>query len=190
MSITLAPIYNEVPRLFSALNDPFFSTPMSSVVSLRNGAAKNGPDSDAIPRPSFRPSFDVRETDKEFLLEGELPGLDKGNLEIEFVDLQTLRIKGHVDRRLNFDGPEAQNEIPSEGASPKEAAADKPASSKPRTVYLSVERLVGDFSRTFKFPSQVDTSKVTAALKNGLLSIQVPKLEESAKIRKIMVTSE
>ena len=66
MSITLALIYNVFPRLFSALNYPFFSTSMSSV-AFRNGADKNGSNSDAIPRPSFRPSFHVREKDKEFL---------------------------------------------------------------------------------------------------------------------------
>jgi len=191
MSITFAPIYNEFPRLFSALDDPFFSTPISSLISLRPGVTKNDPNNDAVQRPSFRPSFDVRETDKEFLLDGELPGLDKDNLEIEFINLQTLRIKGHVERSLKFDAPENQKEIAqSEDASPKEATKEiEPASSKSRTVYSSVERLVGDFSRTFKFPSQVDTTKVTAALKNGVLSIRVPKLEY-ANIRKIMVTSE
>nr|AAV33735.1 30 kDa heat shock protein [Trichophyton rubrum] len=37
------------------------------------------------------------------------------------------------------------------------------------------ERSVGEFNRVFKFPSRVDQDAVSASLKDGILSVNVPK---------------
>jgi len=50
------------------------------------------------------------------------------------------------------------------------------------------ERSIGEFSRSFNFPTNVDSDAVTASLKNGILSIVVPKTKKSGG-RKIQVTS-
>lgn len=47
--------------------------------------------------------------------------------------------------------------------------------SKPESQYWLSERSFGEFSRTFAFPSRVDQDNVKASLKNGILSIVVPK---------------
>jgi len=52
-------------------------------------------------------------------------------------------------------------------------AVKKPSSPKPR--YWVTERSVGSFHRTFHFPGRVDHDAVKAQLKNGILSIVVPK---------------
>lgn len=48
------------------------------------------------------------------------------------------------------------------------------------------ERGVGTFTRTLRLPSDVDTNKVEAAMKDGVLTITLPKAE-TAKARKIEV---
>ena len=44
-----------------------------------------------------------------------------------------------------------------------------------RPKYWVSERSVGEFHRAFSFPSRVDQDSVTAGLKNGILSVVVPK---------------
>jgi len=46
---------------------------------------------------------------------------------------------------------------------------------KPQGRYWVSERSVGEFARTFNFPTRVDQDAVKASLKNGILSIVVPK---------------
>ncbi|KAI5206413.1 HSP20-like chaperone [Aureobasidium subglaciale] len=46
---------------------------------------------------------------------------------------------------------------------------------RPQSRYWVSERSVGEFSRSFAFPSRVDQDNVRASLKNGILSIVVPK---------------
>jgi HSP20 family molecular chaperone IbpA len=54
-----------------------------------------------------------------------------------------------------------------------ELAAEAPKAGKSR--YWISERSIGQFSRTFSFPNRVDQEKVKASLKDGILSIVVPK---------------
>jgi len=56
-------------------------------------------------------------------------------------------------------------------------AAEEPAktSEEPKEQYWYSERRVGEFTRSFSFPSRVDQDAVKASLKNGVLSIVVPK---------------
>ena len=55
-------------------------------------------------------------------------------------------------------------------------------------TYHRRERPVGDLTRVLRLPADVDAEKVSAELKNGVLSITLPKAE-SAKPRKINVTA-
>lgn len=55
-----------------------------------------------------------------------------------------------------------------------------------REGYHRVERMYGKFERSFTLPSTVDTAKISASLKNGLLTLTLPKKEE-AKPRQIEV---
>ncbi|KAJ5085644.1 30 kDa heat shock protein [Penicillium argentinense] len=50
------------------------------------------------PSSSFTPSFDVREGSDAYYLDGELPGVDQSNIDIEFSDPQTLVVKGRTAR--------------------------------------------------------------------------------------------
>jgi len=56
------------------------------------------------------------------------------------------------------------------------AATDSESAEEPEYTYWVSERSVGEFHRSFSFPSRVDQDAVTASLKNGILSVTVPKM--------------
>jgi HSP20 family molecular chaperone IbpA len=56
---------------------------------------------------SFTPKFDLKETETAFELHGELPGVKKEDVVIEFVDPQTLAVRGRVERTHTAGTPPA-----------------------------------------------------------------------------------
>ncbi|KAI0523803.1 30 kDa heat shock protein [Xylaria bambusicola] len=56
---------------------------------------------------TFTPRFDVKETEQTYELHGELPGVDKKNVEIDFSDPQTIVIRGHSERTYTAGNPPA-----------------------------------------------------------------------------------
>lgn len=56
-------------------------------------------------RQSFAPKFDIYETETAYVLEGDLPGLEKQNLNIEFTDHVTLLIKGRTEKSYTSTTP-------------------------------------------------------------------------------------
>ncbi|GES61276.1 heat shock protein [Aspergillus terreus] len=126
---------------------------------------------------SFAPRFDVREANDAYYLDGELPGIAQKDVDIEFTDHQTLVIKGRTERE--YHSPEGGEEKPAAEGSSSEVAktGDKQVSKSDRAKhhYWVSERSVGEFHRTFSFPTRVDQENVKASLKNGILSVVVPK---------------
>jgi len=59
---------------------------------------------------------------------------------------------------------------------PKPAETPKPAA--PKAKYWITERSVGQFARSFQFPSRVEHEAVSAALDNGILTVTVPKAKK------------
>ncbi|KAH8424378.1 Hsp20/alpha crystallin family protein [Aspergillus melleus] len=126
---------------------------------------------------SFAPRFDVRESSDAYHLDGELPGIAQKDVDIEFSDPQTLVIKGRSEREYHTpEAGEGDNE-PAQGESTEVAQTGQKqvskSENKPR--FWVSERSVGEFHRTFSFPSHVDQERVKASLKNGILSVIVPK---------------
>ncbi len=146
---------------------------------------------------TFSPKFDVAEHEKEYVLEGELPGVAPENVEIEFADEHTLVVRGHAERK-HTEGDAALLEEPREAkkieggeGSKKEPAAAKGqgiqsregsegAEQQQKAKYWLSERSYGEFSRVFSFPSAVDQDTVRAKFKDGVLNITVPKVEKKA----------
>ncbi|KAI9792892.1 MAG: hypothetical protein M1833_001004 [Piccolia ochrophora] len=153
---------------------------------------------------SFQPKFDVREIKNAYELHGELPGIDQSDVSIEFSDPHTLVIKGRTERESTSGTPPAgritgdvtdqsassyqKATVEDEGAATSEASTpavatpatsttevSKPASAQDAAKYWVSERSVGEFHRSFSFPSRVDQDTVKASLKNGILSVVVPK---------------
>lgn len=141
---------------------------------------------------SFTPKFDVRENKEGYELLGELPGIDQKDIHIEFSDSSTLTVKGHVERSDSYGSggkvsgriteapeykkPTAEDE---EGANNnKEVTKADDGDEQPKYKYWVAERSVGDFHRSFTFPTRVDTDNVKAGLKDGILTIAVKKAAE------------
>ncbi|KAI2629576.1 small heat shock protein [Hypoxylon sp. NC1633] len=57
--------------------------------------------------PTFTPKFDLKETENHFELHGELPGIEKNNVHIEFTDPQTVVVRGRVERTYTSGTPPA-----------------------------------------------------------------------------------
>jgi HSP20 family molecular chaperone IbpA len=163
---------------------------------------------------SFSPKFDVKELADCYELYGELPGIEQKNVEIEFAEQQTLTVRGRTERSYTSGTPpvgfieatkatgaitEGESNghkghkatVEDEGAANKDTNAGtegtkhhEQEAEEPQAKYWVSERSVGEFARSFSFPVRVDTDQVKASMKNGILSVTVPKAKkiESRKI--------
>jgi HSP20 family protein len=98
------------------------------------------------------PVVDVAKTDKDYEITAELPGLEEKNIEVKLAN-GVLSIKG-----------EKQEEK-------EEKEKD----------YYRRERSFGSFERSFQVPQDIDTYKIAASFKNGILSVTLPKSAEAQK---------
>lgn len=150
------------------------------------------------PAHIFSPKFDVRETEAAYELHGELPGIEREHVNIEFTDSQTVVIRGRVERSYTSGTPPTSITEKGEGQSPHKATVEDESAEandgrqvakrpgqqvgKKQTSnekYWVTERSIGEFSRTFSFPTRIDQDGVTASLKNGILSLVVPKAKKN-----------
>jgi len=135
----------------------------------------------------------VHETEKEYVLEGELPGLDdKKKLSLEFTDDKTLLVRGKIERsvkRFSDDQGKIQSVEEGDGAEKKAVEGsenkegEKGEKKEEKPKYWVSERTVGEFSRSFSFPGTIDVDAVQASLEHGILKVVVPKKEKPASRR-------
>ncbi len=98
---------------------------------------------------SFSPALDVAERGDEFIVTCELPGVEQRDLSISLSN-NILTIKGQ--KKPHFDEEKVR-------------------------LYRS-EIWSGDFQRTLALPATADADKIAANLKDGLLTVAIPKREE------------
>ena len=97
-------------------------------------------------------AVDLYEEKDDIVVKAELPGMEKDNIGVNL-----------SDRRLTIKGEKKQEEeVKKEG-------------------YYRSERSYGSFVRALELPREVQTDKVKAAFKNGILEIRLPKTEEAKK---------
>ncbi len=105
------------------------------------------------------PPVDVAETQEKIVVRAEVPGMKQEDISIEFEN-GLLTIKG--ERKLEKN----------EGV-----------------TWHRVERIYGNFRRSFTLPRSVDPEKIAASYREGILEVEVPKREEAKpKHIKIAVT--
>jgi HSP20 family protein len=136
----LGTIQNEMNRLFNS----FFDTPTVSAAG-------------AAPR-RWIPAMDLVETEGEFVLRADLPGLSEGDVNIEVED-HVLTISGERT---------SDQETRKEG-------------------FYRVERAWGSFSRSLTLPEGVDPEAIAASFDRGVLEIRIPKPEQR-KPRKVAIS--
>ena len=110
------------------------------------------------PSAAFMPSFDVKESPDAYQFKADLPGILEADMEISLEGTR-LTVAGKRDEEAVKDG---------------------------ERIHLS-ERSHGRFSRTFTLPEDVEGEKVVAELRNGVLTLMVPKRPE-VRPRKINVS--
>ena len=113
----------------------------------------------AVHREEFAvPNVDIFETDDGYVLEAEMPGVNKDGLEVT-VQGTEITITGH-----------RTNVVPS-------------------GVALVAERRPLDYRRSFELDPATDSSRISAKMNQGVLTLSLPK-SERVKPRKIQVTAE
>jgi len=124
-----------------------------------------GPDAKAYPN---YPDVDVRDATSEYLIEIEVPGIkDSNDIACQWTSLKSLVVTGNVTRPAW--------KVSSEDYALKREQELVNDSNEP---YLMVgERRIGAFRRSFYFPVEVETDKLSAKLEAGLLRLRVPKHE-------------
>ena len=124
--------------------------------SYRGVAARTGDDEWAL-GGSWAPAVDIFEKEGNIVLTAELPGIETKDVDIK-VENNVLTLQGE----RKFD-KELQKEN-----------------------FHRVERAYGSFTRSFTLPNVVDTEKIKAEFKDGVLKLTLPKREE-AKPKQIHV---
>lgn len=108
---------------------------------------------------TWTPTVDISESDKEFTIHAELPGVKKEDIKLQ-IDEDVLTIQGE----RKFEKTEESRE------------------------FRKRERSYGSFVRTFQLPEGVDQELIKASFKEGVLDISIPKvLEQKPKGRTIEV---
>ena len=99
---------------------------------------------------TFYPSVDIYEGEKDITLKAELPGIDKKDVHVEINDgVITLRGKRKLEKEEKKEN------------------------------YHRLERSYGTFNRSFTLPTTVDSGKVKANYKDGILEVTLPRKEEA-----------
>lgn len=114
-------------------------------------------ESDSQTTTSFVPRLDILEEADHYRIDIDLPGVEAKDVSVT-VERNVLTISG--ERKLEKE--------------------DK------REGYYRLERLSGSFTRAFELPKDVDPENISAASKNGVLSVSLPK-SAVAKARSIEV---
>jgi len=122
----------------------------NQVNRMLNGPIFRTPGSDEdVSFGLWNPAVDLYENDNSFVIKAELAGVDKDNIAIDLKDgALTLSGERSHDNEVNEDN------------------------------YYRRERTYGKFRRAFSLPADVDSDKIKAEFKDGVLQIEVPKPEE------------
>jgi len=109
----------------------------------------------------FSPKMDLEETEKEYRITAELPGMEEKDVEV-LLSGNSITIKGEK----------------------KEEKEERDKS------YYHMERSYGSFQRTVPLPEGIDLNKVDADFKNGVLTVKLPRtVEAKPKSKKVPIKS-
>ncbi|KAK0487475.1 HSP20-like chaperone [Armillaria novae-zelandiae] len=167
-------LFREFRPLFRMLDEPIARTPASW--NMRSHPFFEDP---FFSTPGFtRPAVDVTEQGNKYIVEADLPGVAKENVEVKIGEGgRSLTIEGKVVSK----GPEAEATQASEG----EQAASTEVTKTDSHNQISAERQIwsnSSFTRTVWLPRPVDSSGVSAQLKDGVLTVTIPKAEDKASV--------
>ncbi len=127
---------------------------MGRMFEQQNTSSEEG---SSIATSDWTPAVDIKETEKEFLIHADIPGVNPDDIDVHMED-GMLTIKGERDSETKEE----------------------------REGYKRIERQRGSFYRRFSLPDTANADNISAKSKNGVLEITIPK-QEKAQARKIEV---
>ena len=130
--------------------------PLSSSLRMFEDAVSHLMSEPRSSRP-WSPAVDIFETDNEIVLRADLPDVELKDIDVR-IENQTLTLKGE----RKFEKSEGNK------------------------GFHRIERSFGSFVRSFAVPATLETEKVTAEFKNGVLTIRLP-IKEAAKPKQVKV---
>ena len=135
-------------------------SPSSTTSAVRNAEhqTRGAASQSTETAPTFLAPVDMYETENDFVIVADVPGATSEDVDVQSSD-GVLNLRARIAPRLAKDARSMLNEY-----------------------------RVGDFARSFRFGTDVDSTKITAELSAGVLTIRVPKAEE-VRPRKIAVQS-
>lgn len=183
MSITRQ-LFNEFRPLFRMLEEPLggrfgaFGLPTRSIL---------GDPFFNVPRFA-RPAVDVSEDGNQYIVETELPGVKKEDVEVRIGDGgRSVTIEGNIIQRGYAGGSEST--VSDSGAPQVEGSVEGSTaeqSAQAGNSQLAVERsFTGSsrFTRTIWLPRPGDANGVLAKLADGILTLKIPKAEENDAVK-------
>jgi len=132
--------------------------PFREAISLRDAMDRLFEDSIITPKAiGAMPKIDIKETRDSVVVKAELPGIDEDKVDVEI-----------MDNMMTISGEKAEEKI------------------KENEGYHYKESHSGAFQRSFSLPAEVKAEKAEAEMKNGILTITIPKIEPK-KAKKILI---
>jgi len=140
--------------------DPFrnITTLQDRINRLFEDAFPRQPDTEDDLVCAWRPLVDIHENEDGFVIQADLPGVDKQDVAVAVKD-NVLTISG--ERKA--DGPADENN------------------------YFRRERICGTFQRSFSLRTMITPDRIKASFKNGVLKVEIPKPQEE-KARRVTVS--
>lgn len=134
-----------IERLF----EDTFRRPFSGWTPFKDWGREYGTETRAV----YNPVVDVYERGKEVVVRAELPGMKREDIDVKFIDENTISISG--ERRGEEKGEEGG--------------------------YLWHESSYGAFKRTLSLPEGIEYDKADASYHDGVLEIKIPRSEKAVK---------
>ena len=150
--------------------NPRFTSDLFDVID-RNFCGMGGDTLMEDSRGGYMPRVDVVEKKDDYVLDMELPGLSENDVDINLKD-RVLTIAAKKEEKVEKN----------------EAEAEDKKHHKDNKNFLIHERHGYYFSRSFTLPNDIDSDKVSAGFKNGLLTITIPRKPET-QVKRIAITA-
>jgi len=184
MSLTRS-LLNEFRPLFRLLEEPIFRpTPFerfSHLHPFQQGAFLN----------AFRPNVYVAEQPKAYIVEAELPGVRKDDIDVRVGDNgQSIIIEGKFHSRWGNPDSISSKAEAGEGPSASDSTTVTNTTANTAVSAESSSDYVGEsestFTRTVWLPRPVDSQNVSAKLQDGVLTLTVPKMEDKEAVKVVV----
>ncbi|KAG6376982.1 HSP20-like chaperone [Boletus reticuloceps] len=182
--MSISRFLHEFRPLFRMLDEPLRGAP--TLYSFPHRSFLADP---FLPSPTtVHPALDLTEEGDNYVVEAELPGVKKENIDISVGDGgRSVTIQGRTSSRPSRSGDISGSTTESSTTQGEGAGTGAVvSSSETPSNQLTTERLysgTSSFTRTVWLPRSVDSSKITAKLTDGVLTLRAPKMEDKESIK-------